>query len=65
MHAIPAGALWPPPLAPIAPHEATFTMINLEDGSTAPLGQIQRVAVQSKEAAHDWAEANAIQIILN
>lgn len=47
------------------PHEATFTMINLEDGSTAPLGQIQRVAVQSKEAAHDWAEANAIQIILN
>lgn len=45
------------------PHEATFTILNLEDGSTAPLGQIQRVAVKSKEAAHEWAASNAIRIV--
>lgn len=45
------------------PHEATFTMQTLEDGSTAPLGRIQRVAVSSKEAALEWAAANAIRIV--
>jgi hypothetical protein len=45
------------------PHEATFTLLTLEDGSTAPLGRFERVAVPSKEAAHAWANANAIRIV--
>lgn len=45
------------------PHEASFTILNLEDGSTAPLGRIERVAVQSEEAAREWATANAIRIV--
>jgi len=45
------------------PHEATFTVLNLEDGSTAPLGRIERVAVQNKEAALEWAAANNIRIV--
>lgn len=45
------------------PHRATFTLMNLEDGSTAPLGQVQHVAVESEAAAHEWAAANAIRIV--
>ena len=45
------------------PHEATFTVLNLEDGSTAPLGRFHRVAVESKEAALEWAAANSIKIV--
>lgn len=45
------------------PHEATFTMLTLEDGSTAPLGRIERVAVPNKEDAQDWAAANGIRIV--
>ncbi len=45
------------------PHEATFTMLTLEDGSTAPLGRIERIAVPSMEAAQEWAAANAIRIV--
>lgn len=45
------------------PHEATFTMLTMEDGSTAPLGRIERVAVPSKAAAQEWAAANAIRIV--
>lgn len=45
------------------PHEATFTMLTLEDGRTTPLGRIERVAVPSKEAAQEWAAANAIRIV--
>lgn len=45
------------------PHEATFTMLTLEDGSTAPIGRIERVAVQGKEAALEWATANNIRIV--
>lgn len=44
-------------------HEATFTILTLEDGSTAPLGRIERVAVPNKEAAHEWASANGIRIV--
>lgn len=47
------------------PHEATFTILNLEDGSTAPLGRFHRIAVESVEAAHVWAAANEIQIVQN
>lgn len=45
------------------PHEASFSIVNLEDGSTAPLGHIERVAVPSEEAAREWAAANAIRIV--
>ncbi|MCE1183718.1 MAG: hypothetical protein LWW81_15635 [Rhodocyclales bacterium] len=45
------------------PHEATFTLLTLEDGSTAPLGRIERVAVPNKEAAQEWASANGIRIV--
>ena len=45
------------------PHEATFTMLTLEDGSTAPLGRIERIAVPSKGAALEWAAANSIRIV--
>lgn len=47
------------------PHQASFTFLTLEDGSTAPLGRIQRVAVPSKEAAIKWATDNAIRIVQN
>lgn len=45
------------------PHEATFTIINLDDGSTAPLGQWKKIAVQSREAAFEWAAENAIRVV--
>lgn len=45
------------------PHEATFTILNLDDGSTALLGRFERIAVQSEEAAHEWAAANAIRVV--
>lgn len=45
------------------PHEAVFTILNLDDGSTAPLGRFKRVAVESEAAAREWAEANSIRII--
>jgi len=45
------------------PHEATFTMLTLEDGGTAPLGRIERVAVPNKDAALEWANANNIRIV--
>ena len=45
------------------PHEAKFTMLTLEDGSTAPLGRIERVAVTNKEAAQEWASANGIRLV--
>lgn len=45
------------------PHEATFTLLTLEDGSTAPLGRIERVAVPNKEAALDWAAKNSIRVM--
>lgn len=45
------------------PHEATFTILNLDDGSTAPLGRFERVAVQNAKAAHEWAAANSIRIV--
>ncbi len=45
------------------PHEAAFTMLTLEDGSTAPLGRIERVAVQSDAAALEWAAANCIRVV--
>lgn len=45
------------------PHEASFTVLTLDDGSTAPLGRIERVAVQSQEAAQEWAAANNIRIV--
>lgn len=45
------------------PHEATFTMLTVEDGSTAPLGRIERVAVPNKEAARKWAATNSIRIV--
>lgn len=45
------------------PHEATFTVLTLEDGSTAPLGRIECVAVPNKEAAQEWASANGIRIV--
>lgn len=44
------------------PHEATFTLLTLDDGSTAPLGDIKRVAIQNREAALEWASANNIRI---
>lgn len=47
------------------PHEATFSILNLEDGSTAPLGRIERVAVPSEDAAREWATANGIRIVEN
>lgn len=47
------------------PHEATFTLLTLEDGSTAPLGRIERVAVPSIAAAHEWAAVNAVRIVEN
>jgi hypothetical protein len=45
------------------PHEATFVFLTLEDGSTAPLGRIKTVAVQSEEDAREWAAANAIRVV--
>lgn len=45
------------------PHEATFTMLTLEDGSSAPLGLFKLVAVPNKKAAQDWAAANGIRIV--
>lgn len=45
------------------PHEATFTLLTLEDGNTAPLGRIERMAVQSEAAALEWATANNIRIV--
>lgn len=45
------------------PHEATFTMLTQEDGSTAPLGRFERMAVPNKEAALEWAAANSIRIV--
>lgn len=45
------------------PHEASFAIISLDDGSTAPLGRIKRVAVRSKEDAIQWAKDNGIEII--
>ena len=45
------------------PHEASFTMLTLDDGSTAPLGQISRMAVPSKEAALEWAAANSVRVV--
>lgn len=45
------------------PHEATFTILNLDDGSTAPLGRFERVSVASKEAAVEWAASNGIRIV--
>lgn len=45
------------------PHEATFTILNLEDGSTAPLGQFHWVAVENAKAAVEWAAANGIRIV--
>lgn len=45
------------------PHEASFTILNLEDGSTAPLGKIERIAVESEEAARAWAATNSIRIV--
>ena len=47
------------------PHEATFTILNLDDGSTAPLGRLQRVAVASKDEAIEWAAANFICLVNN
>ena len=45
------------------PHEASFNILTLEDGTTAPLGRLQRVAVTSKEAALQWAKENNIRIV--
>ncbi len=45
------------------PHEATFTMLTLADGTTAPLGRFERVAVPDEAAALAWAEANNIRIV--
>ena len=45
------------------PHEASFTMLTLDDGSTPPLGRISRIAVPSKEAALEWAAANSVRVV--
>lgn len=45
------------------PHEATFTITNLDDGSTAPLGMFKRIAVKSESDARNWAAENDIRII--
>lgn len=45
------------------PHEATFTILTLDDGSTAPLGRFEIMAVESKEAAIDWANSNDVKIV--
>lgn len=45
------------------PHEAIFTIQNLEDGSAVPLGCFERVAVPNNEAAVEWAAANGIRIV--
>lgn len=45
------------------PHEATFTILTLDDGRTAPLVRFKRIAVSSHEDAEKWAADNNIRII--
>lgn len=45
------------------PHEATFTFLNLDDGTTAPLGKIKIIAVSSRNDAEEWAKGNGIHIV--